>query len=176
MHEGHRRRMYQKLKNGDNLYEHEVLEMLLFNAYPRKNTNPVAHELLERFPSISAVLSADIDELMSVPGVGEQVALYLKCVGLCIEKANTAECFAAISNRGEMLRFAKMRMNGHSVEILELYFLDKNGRVTRICRFSSSDSDRVTVAPEELITTSVLPPIRRLPTTILPSSARLYAA
>ena len=67
MHEGHRRRMYQKLKNGDNLYEHEVLEMLLFNAYPRKNTNPVAHELLERFPSISAVLSADIDELMSVP-------------------------------------------------------------------------------------------------------------
>lgn len=151
MHEGHRRRMYQKLKNGDNLYEHEVLEMLLFNAYPRKNTNPVAHELLERFPSISAVLSADIDELMSVPGVGEQVALYLRCVGLCIEKANTADCFAAITNRGEMLRFAKMRMNGHSVEILELYFLDKNGRVTRICRFSSSDSDRVTVAPEELI-------------------------
>ena len=56
MHEGHRQRLYEKLKNGDNLFEHEILEMLLFNAYPRKNTNPIAHELLNRFPSISEVL------------------------------------------------------------------------------------------------------------------------
>ena len=80
MHEGHRRRLYEKLKSGGNLYEHELLEMLLFNAYPRKNTNPLAHELLNRFPSISAVLNADYEELIAVPGVGEQVALYLLCV------------------------------------------------------------------------------------------------
>ena len=56
MHEGHRRRLYEKLKNGDNLFEHEILEMLLFNSYPRKNTNPIAHDLLSRFPGIGAVL------------------------------------------------------------------------------------------------------------------------
>ena len=44
MHEGHRRRMYAKLKNDDGLHDHEVLEILLFNAFPRVNTNPVRSE------------------------------------------------------------------------------------------------------------------------------------
>ena len=100
MHEGHRQRLYQKLKDGDNLFEHELLEMLLFNAYPRKNTNTVAHELLKRFPSISAVLAAGYDELISVPGVGEQVALYLMCVGKCVARGNDADSFAVVTCRG----------------------------------------------------------------------------
>lgn len=151
MHEGHRRRLYEKLKSGGNLFEHELLEMLLFNAYPRKNTNPVAHELLTRFPSISAVLSASYEELVFVPGVGEQVALYLMCLGKCLERRNDADCFASISNRGSLGEFVKLRMRGRTSEILEMYFFDKNGRLIRICSFSSGASDRVTVKPEEII-------------------------
>lgn len=151
MHEGHRRRLYEKLKNGDNLYEHEILEMLLFNAYPRKNTNPVAHELLVRFPSISEVLSASYDELISVPGVGEQVALYLMCVGKCVEKGNNARFFASFSNRGDIYDFVKLRMRGHTSERLELYFIDKGGKLMRISRFTSGESDMVRVQPEEVI-------------------------
>ena len=151
MHEGHRSRLYQKLKDGDNLFEHEILEMLLFNAYPRKNTNPIAHALLERFPSISAVLSADIDSLQTVPGVGEQVALYLRCVGLCIEKSNDAQCFAVFTTRGDFYKFIRMRMRGLSNEVLEFYFLDKNGKLTRIVPFTSHKADKVAVPPEEII-------------------------
>ncbi len=151
MHEGHRRRLYQKLKDGDNLFEHELLEMLLFNAYPRKNTNPVAHALLERFPSISAVLSADIDSLQSVPGVGEQVAMYLRCVGMCIEKGNGAQCFTVFSSRGDFYRFIDKRMRRLSEEVLEFYFLDKNGKLMRIAPFTSHKADKVSVPPEDII-------------------------
>ena len=151
MHEGHRRRLYEKLKNGDNLFEHEVLEMLLFNAYPRKNTNPVAHNLLERFPSIAEVLSASYDELVSVPGVGEQVALYLMCVGKCVEKGNSARAFATFSCRGDVYGFVKLRLHGLHSERLELYFVDKTGNLSRISSFSSGDSDKVVVSPEEII-------------------------
>lgn len=151
MHEGHRRRLYEKLKNGDNLFEHEILEMLLFNAYPRKNTNPVAHELLNRFPSIAEVLSASYEELITVPGVGEQVALYLMCVGQCIEKGNDARSFTVFESRGDIYNFVKVRMRGLLCEKLELYFLDKNGKLTRICRFTSGESDKVSVQPEEVI-------------------------
>lgn len=151
MHEGHRRRLYEKLKNGDNLFEHEILEMLLFNAYPRKNTNPIAHELLSRFPSIGAVLSASYDELVSVPGVGEQVALYLMCLGKCVEKGSVADSFTVFSCRGDIFDFVKTRMREKRVEVLELYFTDKNGRLSRICRFTSGASDRVVVQPEEVI-------------------------
>ena len=151
MHEGHRSRLYQKLKDGDNLFEHELLEMLLFNAYPRKNTNPIAHALLERFPSISAVLSADIDSLQTVPGVGEQVALYLKCVGMCVEKGNGTQAFAAFATRGDFYEFVKKRMRGLSEEVLEFYFIDRIGRLTRIAPFTSHKADRVSVPPEDII-------------------------
>ena len=70
MHEGHRKRMYEKLKNGDGLYDHEILEILLFNAIPRKNTNPVAHELIKTFGSLSGVFAAEPERLMTVDGVG----------------------------------------------------------------------------------------------------------
>ena len=151
MHEGHRQRLYQKLKNGDNLYEHELLEMLLFNAYPRVNTNPIAHELLSRFPSISAVLGASYEELMSVRGVGEKVALYLMCLGKCLSMRNKADSFITVSCRGDILSLVKMRLGERTSEVLELYFLDKNGKVLRICTFTSGESHRVTVKSEELI-------------------------
>ena len=151
MHEGHRQRLYQKLKDGDNLFEHELLEMLLFNAYPRKNTNPVAHELLKRFPSISAVLAAGYDELISVPGVGEQVALYLMCVGKCVARGNDADSFAAVTCRGDMAELVKIRFAKKTEEVLELYFFDKNGKLRRICSFTSGECHRVTVRPEEVI-------------------------
>lgn len=151
MHEGHRQRMYEKLKNGDNLYEHEVLEILLYNAYPRKNTNPIAHALLERFPSIAAVLEADIDELVSVEGVGEQTALYLKCVGRCFGLFNRTDCFTIIKCRADLCDFVKMRLGGHRVEVLELYALDKNGKIVRIKSYTSKENDKVEVAPDEVM-------------------------
>ncbi|MCD8371878.1 MAG: hypothetical protein LUD27_01085 [Clostridia bacterium] len=151
MHEGHRQRMYEKLKNGDNLYEHEVLEILLFNAYPRKNTNPIAHALLERFPSTAAVLGADVDELTAVEGVGEQTALYLKCVGECFKLFNKTDCFAIIRNRSDLIDFIKMRLGGHRVEVLELYAIDKNGKIVRIKTFTSNENNKVVAPPDEVM-------------------------
>lgn len=151
MHEGHRSRNYLKLKEGKHLYEHEILEILLYNAVPRKDTNPIAHALLARFPSISAILEAEIDELMTVEGVGEQVALYLKCIGLCIEQIRVADSFAAIKNRGELGDFVKMRIGGKRVEMLEIYAIDKNGKVFRIKTMSSGDCDKVVTSPDEIM-------------------------
>ncbi len=45
-HYGHRQRIYEKFQRGERLYDHELLEMLLFNAIPQKNTNDLAHRLL----------------------------------------------------------------------------------------------------------------------------------
>ncbi len=151
MHEGHRQRLWEKLKNGDNLFEHELLEILLFNAYPRKNVNPLAHELLERFASINEVINADIDELMLVEGVGENVALYLKCIGECMRLKNNCESFAIIKNTSEFKQFISARFRGKLHEVLEFYFLDRSGRVARICSFTDKDPDKVDVKPEEII-------------------------
>lgn len=58
----------------DSLEMHEILELLLFSAIPRKNTNELAHKLLMKFGSFSGVLEASYQDLKSVEGIGEQAA------------------------------------------------------------------------------------------------------
>lgn len=81
-HGGHRARMKQRfLEHGlDNFNDLNVLELLLFYAIPRQDTNEIAHRLLDRFGSFSAVLEATIEELREVPGVGENAATLLKLI------------------------------------------------------------------------------------------------
>ncbi len=150
MHEGHRQRMYGKLKSGDTLYDHEVLEMLLFNAYPRTNTNPIAHALIKSFGSLQGVFDADVDKLVTVAGVGENVALYIKCVGECYSRIRGSGGSVVVKNYNDFSDLAVKRMRGHTEEILELYFLDRNGRVIYISTHSTGNLHKVDVNPENI--------------------------
>ena len=79
IHDGHRQRLKDRfLAVGlDNFTEVQVLELLLFYAIPRLDTNEVAHALLKRFGSLSQVLDAPVDELMKVKGIGLNAATLL---------------------------------------------------------------------------------------------------
>lgn len=147
MHEGHRKRMYTRLTKDDALAEHEVLEMLLFNAFARKNTNPIAHTLLQTFGSIPKVLSADVTELTSVEGIGEAVAYYLKCIGKCIEyiTGSPSKGFPVLKNYNEFIAFVCARMRNRTEEELELYFMNKSGQIDKVKKFSSNERSQVSV-------------------------------
>ena len=79
MHDGHRERLRERfLREGlDSFEDHNILELLLFYVIPRKDTNELAHLLLDRFGSLSAVLEAPYEELKTVPGIGELSASLL---------------------------------------------------------------------------------------------------
>jgi DNA repair protein RadC len=69
------------LKEGlDNFEDHQVLELLLFQAIPRIDTNPIAHLLMKRFGSLSTVLEADPKDLAVVEGVGPNAAAFLSMI------------------------------------------------------------------------------------------------
>lgn len=82
-HEGHRQRMKERfLINGlDGFSDHEIVELLLFYAIPYRDTNPLAHELVDRFGSWMQVVNADYRDLVTVPGVTPHVAALLTLVG-----------------------------------------------------------------------------------------------
>ena len=82
MHEGHRKRLKMRfLKEGlDSFEPHQVLELLLFYSIPRKDTNELAHKLLERYGSLSGVFDADIKDIVKVPGIGENTAFLLNLI------------------------------------------------------------------------------------------------
>ena len=82
LHSGHRQRLRERfLRDGlDSLEDHTALELLLCYAIPRKDVNGLAHELLNRFGSLSAVLDADQAALEQVPGMGENAAALLRLI------------------------------------------------------------------------------------------------
>ena len=79
LHKGHRERLRKKfLEFGpEALTEHELLEMLLFYSIPRKNTNEIAHRLLNEFGSIEAVITAPHKLLMKIDGVSSSTVVFL---------------------------------------------------------------------------------------------------
>ena len=76
VHDGHRARMKKKLlESGEQSFaDHELLEVLLYYAIPRRDTNELAHRLMEQFGSLQGVLSASPQELACVQGMGEHAA------------------------------------------------------------------------------------------------------
>ncbi len=82
VHDGHRERMKSKLlEQGLDVFDdHNVLELLLFYSMPRKDTNPLAHELLDHFGSLEAVFEAPAEELSKISGIGENTVTLLKLI------------------------------------------------------------------------------------------------
>lgn len=79
VHDGHRARLRRQFLEGglDSFSDVQALELLLSFVIARKDVNPLAHELLDRFGSLAGVLDAPVGELMKVPGVGENTAVML---------------------------------------------------------------------------------------------------
>ncbi len=82
VHTGHRDRQKEKFaEHGlDSFTDVEALELLLYYAIPRRDTNELAHALLDRFRSFRGVLEADAAELAAVPGVGPNAAGLIRLV------------------------------------------------------------------------------------------------
>ena len=82
IHDGHRQRLKDRfrregLDNFDDLY---VLELLLFYCIPQRDTNPLAHRLLETFGSLAGVLDASAEELEKVEGIGKNASTFLTLI------------------------------------------------------------------------------------------------
>lgn len=153
MHEGHRQRMLERLMEGaDNLQDHELLEILLYNAVPRKNTNPLAHDLLSAFGSLTGVFRAEVEQLKTVTGVGDETARYLRCIGLLLGRIpfGTEEMPSAY-NAHEFAPRITERLAPLREEVLEIYCLDAGRKVKCMRRFTTYATDSVRVPLEKIV-------------------------
>ena len=137
VHDGHRQRLKERfLREGlDGFTEIQALELLLFYAIPVRDTNPLAHKLLDRFGDLSKVMDASVDKLMEVDGVKEHAATLIKlakAMGRCYEvsKARQETILPTIEDCGDYLKpFFKGRKN----ETVFLLSLDAKLKVLQ-CR------------------------------------------
>lgn len=110
MAEGHRKRLKERFVNCglDEFNEFNALELLLFYTIPQKDTNPIAHRLIEKFGSFSNVLDAEYDDLITVEGVSEHTATFLKLIPQAAryyqsKKLEVRREFATLQDIGEYL-------------------------------------------------------------------------
>lgn len=150
-HSGHRQRLMNKLDD-DSLCPHELLEMLLFFAIPRQNTNPLAHRLLAEFGSLYNVLSASVEQLTSVKGIGGNTAAFLSCVGKLTQIVGEQEqaTFPPVFDTGTFYPFVKRTYQNLPYEVLDAFFLDPAGYIFRKRRFSTAQANNVQLKIEEL--------------------------
>ena len=82
LHSKHRKRFKQRYLHtkSQGFTNHELMELLLFYSIPRKNTNEVAHLLIEKFGSINGIAEASIEELKTVPGIGDNSAVLISLI------------------------------------------------------------------------------------------------
>ena len=88
IHKHHRQRMkHSYLSSGFSSFSDiEKLEFVLYFAMAQKDTNPIAHKLLDEFKSFDKVLEAPIESLMAIDGIGEHSAILLHLFFLLIEE------------------------------------------------------------------------------------------
>ena len=151
-HDGHRSRIIEKL-DSDTLLEHEILEVLLFNAQPRKNTNDIAHRLLAKFGSIYDIFTATFEELQTGRGVGPSIASYLVCIGkfykVYFDFSKTD--FEGVFTPYKFLPFVNKVYHREKKEVMDVYLLDEDSMVFDKCRFSVDSFCEVSVEPNDVV-------------------------
>ena len=127
IHQGHREKMRQRfLKSGlESFADHEALELLLYYAIPRRDTNPIAHRLMERYGSLTAVLSAPAEDLKKVEGIGESAAVLLKIAGQIGRKARLSDMTDVETVGAYLLE----RYAGETHEVVYELCLDRKGKL-----------------------------------------------
>lgn len=133
LHSGHRERVKNRfLKDGlDSFQAHSVLELLLYYAIPLKDTNLIAHRLLQKFGSLSGTFDAPFEELLKVEGIGKSAATLVKLIPqLCRRyQEDIDRDKVVIYSYGEAGKRLINKFIGRQNEVVILMLLDSKTRI-----------------------------------------------
>jgi DNA repair protein RadC len=118
--DGHRARLRARFLSGgaDAVAEHELIEMVLFLALPRRDTKPVARALLSRFGSFAGAISASVPDLLAVEGLGESGVAGLKIVQAAAQRLAKAEVLyrPVLSNWDRLMEYLQAVLARETIE------------------------------------------------------------
>lgn len=159
VHEGHRERLRQRfLAEGlDQFTDVQVLEILLFYCIARRDTNPIAHALLDHFGSLSQVLEAPVEELCKVEGIGENTAVFLRLVtqvGRCYltDRASKAKVLPTLES---CAKYLQTYFFGRNVETVYLLCLDAKCKMLCCKKLSEGDVNSTSISVRKIVETAL---------------------
>lgn len=158
-HKGHRQRMRERVQSYglDSLAEHEALEYVLYLTNAQKDTNGIAHDLIDRFGDFAAVLEASEEELCTVEGVGPSTARMLHLlpqISRYYGRSRTSTT-RRIKTTEQMGSYLMAKFAWSDYERAMLVSLDSRKRVRAAVWLREGTSDRVSLDIKNVVAAAI---------------------
>jgi DNA repair protein RadC len=154
----HRERLRLKFRENNALADYELLELILFNAIPRKDVKPIAKDLIKVFGNVAKVFRADIDELVKVKGVGYNVATALKAIeqaALVMLEKEAKQEGSVMRNWAHVIQYCRAKMGYQDVEHFRVLYLNSKNEILLDEEQSKGTIDKTAVYPREILKKAV---------------------
>jgi len=156
----HRQRLRQRFeKSGfQGFHDYEVLELLLTYVIPRKDTKPIAKELIKRFKHLPGVLSSDVRQLAEIDGIGPQAEQFLKTVDALIgfyfdQKALSGDIqFTQLS---QLVDYFKATIGHNPNEVMRVLYLNSQNRLIGAENLGEGTVSETVVLPRKIVETAL---------------------
>lgn len=153
-HLGHRQRLRERLNASPrSLADYELLELLLTYVLPRRDTKPLAKDILARFGSLDRALMADPAALRDIPGLGDAVVTFWTALRECLVRKSAAplarrETFSSPEQVRELVR---ARLGGLTKEEFWIILTDTQNRLLRFEQVFRGTVDQTPAYPREIL-------------------------
>jgi DNA repair protein RadC len=153
---GHRDRLRQRFLSDQSLADYELLELLLFQGNPRRDTKPMAKKLLEVFGSLERVLSSDTPALekvglnpASITALKLVYGFHLKLLQQAMFQRDPLDTFDRV------IQYCHRRLAPLDVEVFHVVYMDTHYGVIRDMTHQKGTLSHVTVYPRNIIKTAL---------------------
>lgn len=163
LHTDHRKRVRARfIKDGnlDSFEEHQVLELLLFYAIPRRDTNEIAHKLLNEFGSLFTLMNTKPEEIMNRCKLSESTAVLITMIPFICRKfltsgLNSSE-YPYILDFNTARSYFEAVLIGQAFESFYMLCLDLNKKLKKVVKISDGNSNSAPIYIEKVVSDALL--------------------
>ena len=152
---GHRKRLLEKFTTAgiEALHDYEALELLLTYVIRRQDVKPQAKALLEKFGSVKGIMDAEIDDLQTVPGIGDRSAILFKLIKeiAALYLKQKAMEKKQVSCTTELLDFCRTKMGGKKDEEFCVIYLDAQNQIIEFETVQKGIVNQAVVYPRQVL-------------------------
>ena len=152
---GHRERVFNNLlnKNVDNLTNVEILELILMISIPRKNTKPIAYDLIKKYKNIYIILGLEIEELKLINNIGVKTSRFFKILLILIQFINKEKVYnkEQFFDLEEVISYCKWKMCYLNKEELRVLYLNGKNQLIRDEINNYGTTNNVSINNREII-------------------------
>ena len=156
-HKGHRQRVKDRfLENTQSLADYEILELFLMQLIPRRDTKPLAKDLLRDFGSLHGFFNATDKQLLEYKGIGKTILTSLKLQKEISTRITEHIAFREEYNDAELvIEAAKKRFGTSKKEECWLLLLDNQNKVIAWKQVTEGTIDEITVYVREIFAIAI---------------------